>query len=426
MSAVTGFLGFGGGGGSGTGYQTPQAATIANPTSPGQISTAYTGNQNALQSQQQLMQALQAQNGLANQNQIYQQLQNIIAGRGPNPAQAMLANATGQNVANQAALMAGQRGAASNVGLLARQAAQQGAATQQQAVGQGAALQAQQALNAITGAGNIANTQVANQIGATTANTQAQQQEQQQLLNALQGYNNNLTQSQQSVNAGNAQLGSTVINKQGDFIGGIMQGLGSGLSSLGGAAAAGANGGEVKKYEDGGQVSTSSDPAYSGTNTAIQTPVPGSIAAGAISAPPPVAATPPPVQSKFGQFLKTLGDNLDASKVSSDDSSSQPNDPALTKGASSMVSGLFDALKSQSAGARGGNVGSKLKTGGKVPGSPKVGGAVNSYKNDNVKALLSPGEIVIPRSVTMSNDPVKGAAQFVAKVIAKRKAKGAK
>jgi hypothetical protein len=68
--------------------------------------------------------------------------------------------------------------------------------------------------------------------------------------------------------------------------------------------------------------------------------------------------------------------------------------------------------------AKGGNVGDQLKFGGHVPGKAKVKG--NSYKNDNVKALLSPGEIVIPRSVTQGKDPIRGAAEFVRAVMAKK------
>jgi hypothetical protein len=69
----------------------------------------------------------------------------------------------------------------------------------------------------------------------------------------------------------------------------------------------------------------------------------------------------------------------------------------------------------------GGNVGSKLKGGGHVPGKPKVGGAKNSYANDTVKARLSPGEIVIPRSITMGQNPIQDSAKFVQSVLAKRK-----
>ena len=57
-----------------------------------------------------------------------------------------------------------------------------------------------------------------------------------------------------------------------------------------------------------------------------------------------------------------------------------------------------------------------MKAGGHVPGTPKVGGAVNTFANDTVKGLLAPGEIVLPRSVTQApNAPVK-AAQFVNQV----------
>jgi hypothetical protein len=70
--------------------------------------------------------------------------------------------------------------------------------------------------------------------------------------------------------------------------------------------------------------------------------------------------------------------------------------------------------------AQGGDVGSKLKAGGHVPGKPVVGGAKNDYSNDTVNAKLSPGEIVIPRSVTMGKDPVKGAAAFVQATLAKK------
>lgn len=73
--------------------------------------------------------------------------------------------------------------------------------------------------------------------------------------------------------------------------------------------------------------------------------------------------------------------------------------------------------------AQGGNVGSKLKTGGKVPGTANVGGTKDSYSNDNVQAVLSPGEIVLPRSVTKSKDPVGNAAKFVQAVMAKQNMK---
>ena len=68
--------------------------------------------------------------------------------------------------------------------------------------------------------------------------------------------------------------------------------------------------------------------------------------------------------------------------------------------------------------------GGMAKTGGKVKAANPAQKAVkkgNSYANDKVPALLSEGEVVIPRNVMQSKDPARGAAQFVAQVMAKRK-----
>lgn len=54
---------------------------------------------------------------------------------------------------------------------------------------------------------------------------------------------------------------------------------------------------------------------------------------------------------------------------------------------------------------------SAFNKGGDVPGKSKMKG--NSDKNDKVPALLSPGEIVLPRSVTMAPDMEKKAIEFL-------------
>jgi hypothetical protein len=59
-----------------------------------------------------------------------------------------------------------------------------------------------------------------------------------------------------------------------------------------------------------------------------------------------------------------------------------------------------------------------MKGGGFVPGQAKVSG--DSMKNDVVNAKLSPGEIVLPRSVVNSKKPDEAAAKFVAAVLAKK------
>ena len=72
--------------------------------------------------------------------------------------------------------------------------------------------------------------------------------------------------------------------------------------------------------------------------------------------------------------------------------------------------------------ARGGQIpqvnGERLAAQGKmVPGKAAVKG--NSYSNDTVDAKLSPGEIVIPRSISQGKDAPRRAAEFVAAVLAK-------
>lgn len=57
--------------------------------------------------------------------------------------------------------------------------------------------------------------------------------------------------------------------------------------------------------------------------------------------------------------------------------------------------------------------------GGRIPGKALVAG--DSIKNDKVKALLSPGEIVIPRSITMHPDAAILAAAFVKKELKKHR-----
>lgn len=60
-----------------------------------------------------------------------------------------------------------------------------------------------------------------------------------------------------------------------------------------------------------------------------------------------------------------------------------------------------------------------MSSGGKVPGMAQVKG--DSYANDTVPAMLSPGEVVIPRHVMQSKDPIKGATEFVKQVMSKKK-----
>jgi hypothetical protein len=419
------------------------------------------------------------QNVLAQQQGLQGQLQGVVAGTGPNPAQAMLNQATGQNVANQAALMAGQRGAGSNVGLIARQAAQQGAATQQQAVGQGAALQAQQSLGALgqiggqqqamagtaqgigglgagltaqqqnalaqqygqgagvlgalqtgigqqfgqgaTGVGQqqsqlginagIAQNQVGNQLAGMGQNIQGNLANAGQLTQAGGAFNANQVASQGSVNAGNTALNAAAIQGRQGLAGGLLNAGGAGLGALIGGSAAGGSA------------------AAAPTSSAVDWGAPLIAARGGIvpekmadrgtpdpSAPmtqtPAIAAVPQDPnepQSAFGKFLKTWGD-----QSAPDPMGQKGGAAALNRGASSMGTGLLSALS-----ARGGLANAGGHVAARTPGQ-KARKSGNSYSNDKIPAELSEGEIVIPRSVTMSADPVRDAADFVRKVLAKK------
>jgi hypothetical protein len=294
----------------------------------------------------------------------------------------------------------------------------QGGANQQNAAGQAATLQANQSLNALGQAGSMANTQASNLVGQTNANTQAQQSEQGALLGAQAGYNANQVASQASQNTANAALASETMKNQAGMLGGVMNGLG---------AVMGAEGGQVRKFADGGA---------------------------AFGAAP---------ISKFGQFLKS---STSQNMPSTDADSSQPmtSEQQLKQGSSNLVQGIANALTPSSpaptqiaggpmdnpgsqntsimAAARGGMVpalvskgetylppekvdrvvkGGKnpLKEGEKIPGKPKYPG--NDYRNDVVPKNLKEGGVVIPNAVMQSADPAHEAYKFVQSVVAKRK-----
>lgn len=427
MSAIGGMLGLQGGAG-GSGFAAPTAATINNGTTADQLSQSYQGNQNSLQSQQALLSAIQGQNGLGNQSQVYNQLQGVANGTGPNPAQAQLAQSTGANVANQAAMMAGQRGAGANVGLMARQAAQQGANTQQQAAGQAATLQAQQSLNAINSAGNIANTQAANQIGATNANTQAQQSEQGILQGANTAANNANVSMQSNINSGNAGLANTQMQGGQAMIGGVMNGAGAALGL--------AKGGTVQKMAEGGSAGgpQSSFGQFLAGSQQMQNQSGSGIQGGGA----PEMSQPGSGSQALQQGASSLGKG--AGKAIKGSGSTPMTDagyqmpqmgPQFDQAPAPTLGADIGAAPAASSGdpslgnfkfKSGGSVGDKLKGGGHVPGKAKVAG--NSYANDNVKALLSPGEGVIDRETMADKGPAGQMARTLMAIVNAKKKSG--
>lgn len=399
MGAITGLLGIGGKGAN------PQLAPIVDPVNQIGLGQAGQGTQNALGQQQQLLSALQGQNGIGNQSSVYNQLQGVANGTGPNPAQAMLAQSTGQNVANQASLAAGQRGAAGNVGLMARQAAQQGSNAQQQAAGQAATMQANQSLNALGQLGSLAGQQVGQQIGATGQLAGSNLENQNQVLGAQGAFNSAQVGNQGSVNAGNASQAGSYAPGQAGVLGGVGQ-FASSVGSL---------------FADGGDVSLGV-PQIAAPNAAL-----AGVSAGA------QAAQPSGPRSSLGKFLKGMA------------SPDQPNQQGQLSQGQQVANGIGDLGRGIASlfHAQGGEVkavvspgerylspkevkkvekgANPMKAGEKIPGQPKVGGAVNSYANDTVPRTLEEGGIVLPRSVTMAKDPARAASDFVSKTLAKKK-----
>ena len=87
-------------------------------------------------------------------------------------------------------------------------------------------------------------------------------------------------------------------------------------------------------------------------------------------------------------------------------------------GGLATIAGIYHPGGPQKMACGGMAKGQSMKSGGTVPGKPKVGGAVDTPKNDTVPAKLSPGEIVIPRSIVEGKNPGENARKFVEKILA--------
>ena len=409
-----------GGGGQGATFQ-------AQGPSAQSVTDAQTQTNQDLANQQAFVNALNAQTpgAIAAQQGLSQQLQAEAAGQGPNPALAQLNQTTGQNVANQAALAASQRGAGANAGLIARQVAQQGAATQQQAAGQAATLSAQQQLAAQGALGTLAGNQIGQVGSAYGQQTGNQLTSQGQLLGA-QG-------QQQASNAGvantNAKGGQTLVS---NILGGGAQG---GAAAL--ATPAGAHGGMVEAYADGGGVIGSNPLSYAGKFMQ------------GFGQPMQVPAMQPVQRiADSGGGIGTGGSKLGqmAGKYAVNQLKSSPDysnaNVSIDDVSDSGTAPVADSVQSEKL-ARGGQVKAKVSPGeiyippkevkkvasgkesakeaGKtIPGKAKVKG--DSLKNDTVKATLQAGGVVVPRT----KNSEEAARQFVAQVMAKQSMKRAR
>lgn len=358
------------------------------------LQTEYERNRAGLNQQQAFVNALLGQGALTNQSNVFKQLQEVASGQGANPAMTALQTATGQNIAAQNALMAGQRGGSRNVGLLARQAGQQGGALQQQAGGQAATLQAQQQLGALGQLGGLANQQAAQLQTGITNYSQLAQAQQQALLNAFNQQQSLKVGQQNSLNQIGAELNKLASQKQGGLLGGLgsiaqnilpgaLGGVGDALSGIVGGAADFL--GLLPALNQGGEVPEKPKYALGG----MATNQPQSYVANYFANP--------------NQMLSALNKSDNLKEANLDYST-------LADGGAVYRSGNY---------ANGGMTPKLMIEGGHVPGKAVVKG--DSLKNDIVDAKLSPGEIVIPRSIVNHPNAAQLAAKFVQDTLNKKK-----
>lgn len=310
-------------------------------------------------------------------NEVFAQQQNLAKalmeqsqGAGANPAIAMLNQQTGQNVAQQAALMASQRGASMNPALLARQAAVQGAGVQQNAVGQAAVLRAQQQLEAQR---QLQAQQDAMARAGMTEATMLQQ--------AQAAQNDALVRSGLGAQGLTAAAATQNTQIGAGLLGGLLSGAGSAMVPAG------------KAY--GGEIGEEEEETSFGGLPKLSLPSIGDSYG---------------LSKGMNSFGKGLGSALQRRQQQ------QLNIQAMQGGSGGqyMTMGL----------ANGGQVkfSTHLLNGGRVPGAAPFPG--DNLKNDVHPALLSPGEIVIPRSIAQSKDAPAKAATFVKHLQANSKPKG--
>lgn len=394
-----------------------QAPTITTQNLLPRISTLQNRNDSIYGQQQGLARALLAQS----------------QGQGPNPARARLNETTGNNIAGTAALMAGVRGVNANPGLIAQLAARQGAATQQQAVGQGATLEAEQELASQKALQDLYAQETGNALQGESI-----------LQGAQAAQNSAETTGQLGAAETNAQIATANSSNASHTGGGILGAVGSVLGSIF------YEGGEVaspkdslnkaltrRRYADGGIASYAAptDPrvvlnvpssgdieknltdfgsglgsALTSGSDAVSAPeaeFPGPSLGVDTSLPIPTASGIPGVMGTVPGIPELMPSGGGAGLISS-------RLPGLARGGSvrrgtgSGYGGETDLVPLILA-ADGGEI--DFRAGGNVPGKAGVQG--DSPKNDTVPALLSPGEEVLPRSVTMAPDAPERAKAFV-------------
>jgi hypothetical protein len=325
----------------------------------------------------------QANNGLST---LTSALQAQMQGQGPNLAGAQLNQATNQNIQQGAGLIKSQAGI--SPALATRNIADQTAAANQGAAGQAAVTRLQGQLGAQGQLGQTLGTQgsLANQNVGIAQNAQA----------AQNGVAANLA------GLGVQQAGQNAAMNQG-LIGGAANAL-SGIAGL-------ADGGEAQP----GMFGKSSGWGGAGSSWGfnfVNNKKPGT----------PMGATQDPTNPNItgaNNPLVTSGQATTMPVQAGPDMSAATPMPTMNAAQGGMAL-PFGPQTMSPMGSRGMAVGGPInfEPGGQVPGEPMYPGR-NTEKQDNVPAMLTSKEIVLPLTVTQSENPPQAAAEFVAHIKAK-------
>lgn len=359
----------------------------------------------------------------ANMNGLVQQLQDQANGQGPSLAQNQLKEGTDRTANLAAGAIASQRGI--NPALAARMITQQQANANQQAAGQSADLRMQEQMAARQQLANVLGQQMQGGLGAGGLGNQflgtvgqlgqgQQQLSQQDYLNARnRGLEAAIANQRQQMTADQINAGVAGQNAQinGGIAGGILGGVGGFLGLAGG--------GKVPAMTP--RDLTPADKATMGGDWGLdnpeKAPSPGStrgVGHEALQTPQKMAmggfagGTP-----GFNSGLVSLGQALRHRMQAQ-----QAVQPVMAQPGAPM--GIGDVLRQSSfmapaphAPAPTAPMAAPMMGGGRVPGHAEVHG--DSEKNDKVPALLSPGEVVIPRSKAKDGDKAKAFVEAIAK-----------
>ncbi len=376
--------------------------------------------------------ALAANRGIQEQEgALASMLSAQAAGGGPNPALEQLKQTTSQNINNAAGQVASQRGI--NPALAARLALDAGAGANQQAAGQAATMRAQQQLGAQQQLASLLGQQGAQNAAQlnTVGGLQGQQNQQNIALQGLgqqtQAQNAGLELGAQQLNAGvasqNTQVGQGIL-------GGVLGGAGAVLGLAGG--------GQIRGYDEGGDVGAQPDGSsplhlyMQGLDTSYLKPAAPSIGPGQLQKPPgfEFGSGSNPLSSGMQLSSPTLGigpQQFDPAAIMREKTAAADAKSAALKKVGQGFSNLGQGVSQDSTGAFNRFAGMRLAgsmyadggsifaNDGNVPGKAEVRG--DSEENDKVPAMLSPGEIVIPRSIAQAPDAPAKAHDFVAHLV---------